>query len=197
MRRPRRTPRAWNKFGHFLPYHRGNDLVALDLCEQAGLKRIDIDVLMSKNRVLMATHWDLPLQHGFRDPLHLTRKNRRVSSMSYRHLSRLRAGKYRMRTLAAILTEAGRRGITVELDIKHDPRFNLADMRRLERLADRCGCAVVVKTTTDLPGAAARLRAARDAGLTTIVLPRGDLRLSKRVWWPAADYVRGPVRWVA
>lgn len=198
MNRPKRTPRRWNKFGHFMPYHRGNDITALDLCVALGLKRIDFDMLMSKDDVFMGTHWDLPLQHGFHDPLGRTRPTRRVKSMTYDHLARLRADGYRMWSMWVLLREAARRRITVEVDAKHDDRFqDVAVMRRLKAVADRFGCDIVVKTTSDLPGASRVLRAAKAAGIPTIVLPRGDLRLSKAEWWPVADYVRGPVRWVA
>lgn len=198
-RQPRRTPSEWNRFAHYLPYHEGNSLRAIDRAADEDFKRIDLDCHVSKDGVDVITHWDRPLRHKFIDPLRRTLLDRKVSSMSYLHLHRLRAGEdgYVIQSAAKAFRRAAKRGITVELEVKADRRFeSISHMRRLKALADEAGCDVVVKTLSNIPGAAARLRAAKLAGFTTIILPRGTRRLRKDQYWGVADYVRGRVWWV-
>lgn len=200
MKKPRRMPKAWHKFYHPLPYYIGNSLRGLRQGHKKGYKRHDIDGLMSKDYVWVAAHWDLPLWHGFFDPLKRTAPSRRIRSMSWEHLKRLRPKRnrdIRINMMWEILKEAKALGTAIEFDVKHDDRLNEVEpWRELKDMVDYFDVEFLVKTTSNLPRAHRRLRAAKEAGFTTAVLPRGKRVLRRSVWWPVADYVRGPVKWV-
>lgn len=196
MPQPKRMPKSWHTFAHYTPYHVNNSYRGIDKAHDAGYTRMDIDALMTLDGVMVAAHWDRPLAHGFRDPLGKTARDRLIRTMSFAHVKRLRAGEgYRINGLANMIRYAHDRGITVEVDAKADKRFE--ESARWEKLRDAIGgtAGVLVKTTSDLPGAHRRLAAAKAAGFTTAILPRGTRRLRRSEYWRSADYVRGPVFW--
>lgn len=197
--RPSRMPPSWHKFEHY-PAPFCDSLAGLRLAKQEGYERADVNMLMTKDFVLVAAHWDRPLMHGWYDPLNKTGRFRTVSSMTLAHLQRLKHKKYpnmRIKTMWAMLDEASKLDLTLEIDVKKDKRFtSKTRWVRFAEVVKKFNVDVMIKIESTIPHAAEILGAAHDSDFTTAVLPRGTKRLKKAQWWPVADYVRGPVKWV-
>jgi hypothetical protein len=94
------------------------------------------------------------------------------------------------------LKAAARKGYkAVDLDqqaSKGGPKLTEpAVWKPVRKLAKELGVEVQVKSLTSIPGTKKRLKAAKTAGLTTIVLPRGVARLTaKSTYAGVADYYR-------
>lgn len=199
MSKPAKSPRAipgmWARFAHFTPYRKSNSIRGLDEAKRLGYKAIDLDLQATRDGVPIVTHWSTIDKDGFSAPG--IPRGARFSDLTWAQVSRLRSRDgYRVHTARAMIRMAHRRGLRVELEAKQSAAFeHVATWLPLARTVRRTGADVQVKTLSTLGKPAHRLRAAHEAGFTTILLPRGTLR-ARREWWPFIDYVRGPVFWV-
>lgn len=192
---PRAVPGKWAKFAHLSPYAKNNSVMGLLAAKKLRYTAIDLDFQVTKDGVLINTHWGDTRE--FKGP------RRKFADMTWREVSKLRAkkGGYRIRTAAAMLALAKKHGFTrVEFEAKGSHGFEgPAGVRRFKRVkarAESLGIDVEVKTLSNIGRSVKRLAAAHEAGLTTIVLPRGARRLKKADYWPVTDFARGPVKWV-
>lgn len=197
--RPKQTPARWRKFAHLSPYYRNNSLRGIHEAKKLGYSAIDLDWNVTKDGEPVCTHWDRPLKHGFIDPQKRIPSSRKVSEMTLAEVMRLRSkkGSYRIKPVDPIFKHAAKYGLRVEFEAKTGIGFyHVSTFAKVKKAADKHGVHVQVKTLSTLRGAPRRLRAAKEAGLTTIILPRGSRRLKKKDYWGVADYVRGKVFWV-
>jgi Glycerophosphoryl diester phosphodiesterase family len=193
------APRTWGGFTHLTPYRRNNSLTGLRHAAR-NTKAIDLDVQVTKDGVIVCTHWSRPmLRDGFRDPLGRLRRTRSIESMTWKQVKRLRSKDgHRIRTLHWMLNRAQVLSLKrVEIEAKDSRALGQPDT--WAPVAQRGGgLTLVVKTISNLPNrsrAGRRMWAAHSMGLTTMLLPRGVRRMSRK-WEPYIDYVRGSVRWV-
>ena len=121
---------------------------------------------------------------------------RPISLQPWDFVKQLRdSGGRRINSAQVMLAAAKRLGFKrVEIEPKDIP--TVEQFARLKKHADRYGIEVVVKRLTDIPGAAQCLANAHEAGLTTMLLPRGSRRFSLAKYGPVTDYVRGKVTWL-
>lgn len=110
---------------HRTPYHVENSIRGIRKAKRAGYAGIDLDLQITKDGVIVNTHWPRPMMRdGFRDPKRKLRRWRTVGSMTWAEVSRLRApGGYRINTLDRALAECARVGITAVVEPKGDKRF--------------------------------------------------------------------------
>lgn len=86
---------------------------------------IDIDILITKDNVVVACHWDRPMvRDQFHDPAHRIQVHDMVRELTWEQISTLRApGGYRIQRIETILRECARDKIIAYLEPKDDKRF--------------------------------------------------------------------------
>ncbi len=195
VKAPRRAPHR--RFLHLADYALNDSTAGVLLAKQLRYRWIDLNFQVTRDGVIVCTHWSQPLRHGWRDPLGKLDRNTRVWQMTWAEVRRLRhrSGR-RIYTGLGILRYAARHGVGVEFEVKPSPGFKVpSTWAMIRRVADETDLDIEVKAIHNLGDAGLYLKRAHEAGFTTIVLPRGTRRIST-TWWPFLDYVRGPVRWV-
>lgn len=181
-------PRA---IGHLTTpgYRAGNSPVGNAYAARHGMHWVDNDWQPGAN-----THWPRPNYEGF-----LPKSDtRRWLDLTPAEIAALRSPDgYRVRTMEQAFRDAKTYGQNVEAEAKFNCtaaqcRELAADARKV--FGDAWKKRVWVKTLTDLPGgyeaALARLKAAKAAGFTTLLLLRGADR-ARRQFPSYVDYVRG------
>lgn len=177
-----RIKRVWPRIRRILhvrkgePYHRENSIRGVRRAKRRGYDAIDIDLQMTRDGVIVATHWGQPLlRDGFRDPQGKITKRARVRNLTWAEVQRLEApGGYRIQRLETILRECARKGIIAVLEPKADTRFEKpAVWQHVAAMADDLGAHIAGYTIRTLPmaGAGARRAAAmRAAGIDAHVI---------------------------
>lgn len=143
--------------------HVENSLRGIRLAARGGYDAIDIDLQMTDDGVIVATHWGRPLAHdGFHDPEGKIPRYRPVRRMTWAQVSRLVSGGYRIRRIERILRSCADRGVVAVLEPKGDPRFTHDwPWQHIAAVADDCGATVSVRALHENADA---LPAARRAG---------------------------------
>lgn len=153
---------SWPRMKHEENSNRGDRAA-----KRRGYRAIDLDLLITSDNRIVNTHWDRPLlRDGFRDPRKQISRNARVRDLTWKQVSRLRAGRfprrYHIRSLEAALAHCGHLGLTALVEPKDDPRFAEDWVwQHIAAVADDVGCIVSVRA---LSQNAAALAPARRAG---------------------------------
>lgn len=175
------------------PYHEANSGRGVRAARRGRYRWIDLDAQVTKDGVLVITHWHKPLAlDGFADPLGLIPRDALISRLTWAEVSRLRTRKgHRIWRADVLVPYAVRLGLRVELELK--TRVPAATLRDLRATLDRPE-RVQVKALAPFPRAYSWLREAHEAGFVTMILGR-DCKVPAyaRAW---INYRRGPVRWV-
>lgn len=140
MTRPRRGAIAHPVKGE--PYHRVNSLRGIRRAARQGYKRIDLDLSITKDGVVVVNHWPrLMVRDGFRDPLHQLNPRTPIRRMLWANVKRLRTlGGYRVVTLLRALKECAAYDIEPVLEPKGDPRFETVRIwQQIHVTADQSG----------------------------------------------------------
>ncbi len=205
---PTRPPerRTYHRVGS-QPYRFENSFRGLAYAVDHGYDWIDLDSNYCwddarQRRVPLATHWPRIDKEGFdpADDLPAATTWADLTLGEVRRLVTADTPPYRVRTMEEMVRRAAALGLSgVEWEVKPGPAFERPEIYRdVLRAARRAGVAIDVKTVHGLGGTAAsfaRLRAAKRAGATTMLVNTGDrpVRLTpdqERY----VDYVRGPWR---
>lgn len=147
--------------------HVENSVRGIRYADAHGFKAIDIDMQITKDRVIVGTHWARPMRRdGFRDPKRLIRPGTPIRRLTWTQASRLVAGhrprRYRIQRIEKLLGVCARHGVVALLEPKGDARFVLDwPWQHIAAVADDLGCTVSVRA---LPENADALPAARRAG---------------------------------
>jgi hypothetical protein len=143
--------------------HVENSLRGIRRAARRGYDAIDIDMQITKDGVVVATHWGRPMvRDGFHDPAGDIPRYRPVKRLTWAQVSRLVAGKYHIRRIERVLRACARRGVVAVLEPKGDPRFTHDTVwRYIAAVADDLGATVSVRA---LPENAAALAPAKRAG---------------------------------
>jgi glycerophosphoryl diester phosphodiesterase len=150
--------------------HVENSLRGIRRAARRGFTAIDLDLQITRDGVIVVTHWDRPLlRDAFFDPLKRLDKHARVSELTWRQVRRLRTlGGYRIVTLERALRECRKRRIEALIEPKGDPRWLDLDIwHSVAALARVSGARVEVRTLRDLGGRGAgfkRAQLAREVG---------------------------------
>lgn len=128
-------------------YHRTNSLRGIRHAKSAGFKRIDLDVMTTKDDVLVVNHsFGAMSKEGFRAA---GVPNLPIDKLTWAQVKRLRTGNgYRIQKLSTCLDECARLGLWAALDLKGDRREGFRITRavgRITRLANRSGAKVYLK----------------------------------------------------
>lgn len=109
---------------------------------------IDIDMQITADRRIVATHWARPMvRDGFHDPEHKIRRYTPVQRMTFAQVRRLVAPKrYRIQPIERILRACARRGVVAVLEPKGDRRFTEAwPWEHIAAVAEDVGAVVSVR----------------------------------------------------
>lgn len=158
---------------HDQPYRYENSIRGVIAAARAGGGRrwdeIDLDVNMSKDGVIVNTHWTRPLLHdAFIDPQHHIDRHATVASLTWAELHRLHSPEgYRINTLETMLTICAEHHIGARIEPKADHRFEDARVwATVKADADAKRCRVRGYSIRNLggPGAGVRRVRAMNAG---------------------------------
>lgn len=210
---PQKHPRVF----HEKPYWRGDSLRAIKRAKRRGYRYIDQNVNLTagdpdaeardERPVAVVKHWPEPRKDGFtrivpergrrREP-HRMPRDQSIARLPWSVVSRLRrrvgsARYYRARTHMVVCADTG---IILCAEVKGDRRFGHRQvMRDLRDDAKIAGGVVYVMTLQNLGDPLARLKAAKQEGFQTALLPRGPKPPDWETQWaPYIDAVWG--RWV-
>ncbi|MBO9523905.1 MAG: hypothetical protein J7518_20415 [Nocardioidaceae bacterium] len=153
---------------HGTPYHQENSLRGIRKAAAEGYTSIDLDMQMTKDGVIVGTHWGQPmLRDGFRDPLLPLARKARVADMKWRRVRRLRTkdGGYRIQRLETLLAECARLDIEAVLEPKSDPRFRTVATWQRIRVMQRVAKARIAAYALPELGGAESMKAAKEAGV--------------------------------
>jgi hypothetical protein len=206
---------------HQKPYWRGDSLAAIRRAKRKGYRYIDQNINLTKgdadaatraNRpVAVVKHWPLIRKDGFSHRVtgtgkkgkeararHKLGRNARISDLSWSEVSKLRRarGSAKYRTAKVHMQMCADTHIILCAEVKGDPRFgHLKVMQDLRADATATGATVYVMTLQNLGNPLARLKAAKEAGFQTALLPRGKRPANwARDWAPYVDAVWGKWR---
>lgn len=144
-----RVPKGVNKSGSEIPggpslydegrgmFHKGapnapdtyafeNTPAGIKFAAENGYASIDLDMQITKDGKLVATHWAEPMEKdGFFDPLNKLDKDTKVSDMTFAEVSRLRNedGESQIYPMSRMIEELKKNGIAGDLEAKNDKRF--------------------------------------------------------------------------
>ena len=144
--------------------HIENSVRGVRHAARIGCDAIDIDMQITADGRIVATHWGRPMIHdGFHDQAGKIRRYTPVSRLSFAQVRRLIApGRYRIQPIERVLKACARRHVVALLEPKGDPRFaHLTPWEHLAAVADDLGCEVSVRA---LRQNAAALAPARTVG---------------------------------
>lgn len=149
------------------PYRFENSFRGILHAVRHGYRRIDLDVQMTKDGVLVNTHWARPmLKDTFFDPKHrLKNKHLTVNQMTWEQVQRLQSkGGYKIRTLNAALKYCAEHGLGATIEPKTDAPLNRFEKKEtwvpVKAFADSVGC--------DLRGYSIRNYGGKNAGVRRV-----------------------------
>lgn len=152
------------KWPHFK--HEENSLRGIRKARRGGFDAIDIDILITKDNVIVGCHWAKPLQRdGFHDPKHKIRRDARVRALTWEQLRRLTTvDGFHVQRLDVLLPACARNHEIAYLEPKADRRFE-ADWpwQHIRGIAAACGAKVLVRTLRNMPTPGAGVRRAEAA----------------------------------
>ena len=197
--------RIWHKPSN-RPYAYGNSLHGIHAAKQARAWGIDMDAHVTKDGIIVVTHWPrLMLRDAYRPAASRLGRLRRVQSMTLEQVHQLRSPWGRPLTAVEALNQTHKRGLRLCLEVKEDRAFETATTyASLARRCERLGISpalVYVMTLSNLGSGDAplrRLRAAKAAGFSTVLLAHSQVPSYWTLGASPIDYVRGPrARWKA
>lgn len=154
-----------------VPYRFGNSPAGIKRAAVRGFAQVDIDLQMTKDGVIVGTHWHAPMRFdGFYDPAGKLSRNRTVASMTWAQVSRLRSHDgHRIRKLAALMPHLAKWKLIGSLEVKQDIRFAKPRvMRTIKAMADEHRVNAYIKQIPSLSRKHKQtLAAARKAGFWT------------------------------
>lgn len=147
-------------------YHLENSIRGIRKAARLGYGAIDLDLNMTKDGVIVCTHWNRALlKDGFVDPLKRIQVNALISELTWAQVKRLRAPEgYRIQRLETMLRECKKNRIIAYLEPKGDKRFELdITWVYIKAAAKRAKCKIRVRSIRHLGGRNAGVRRVRAA----------------------------------
>lgn len=191
-----------------MPYHVGDSLASVARAAREKRRGIDVNMHSTADLVAVAKHWNEP-NHPGDDFTHLwtgpewgegqlvpdPHPSRPVSQRPWQEVKRLtdKSGKQRINKIADHMAEGVKRGVLVMPEAKGGALMERPEFwERLGAEADAVGHPRVMMTLPDIGSPVKRLRAAKGAGFSTAVLPRGKRPsdFAER-WEPVTDALWG------
>jgi len=133
-----------------------------------GYSSIDLDMQITKDGVLVNTHWSQPMsKDGFYDPLGKLDPKTKVSEMTFAEVSRLRNkdGQSRIHTMESQIALLKKYGIAGDLEAKNDKRFATDKvMGQIASMVRKAGIKANLKSIDRGPGSIRILEKAQEHG---------------------------------
>ena len=133
-----------------------------------GYSSIDLDMQITKDGVLVNTHWSQPMaKDGFYDPLGKLDPKTKVSEMTFAEVSRLRNrdGQSRIHTMESQIALLKKYGIAGDLEAKNDKRFATDKvMGQISSMVRKSGIKANLKSIDRGPGSRKILKKAQEYG---------------------------------
>lgn len=202
IRRPKMQLPSWGGFVHLLARYYMDYWAALDSAARRKRNRaIDIDVQISKDGVLWALHWHTLGLNKLHDPWKKHGPDTLIKNLTDSEIRRMRGPKGQQpHRVESLLMRAEKYRVRVELELKVPWPEHIAKafmQKSYVKYLDSHGL-LQFKTLAAMKNAHLRLAPIHAAGGTTI-LSFTDYKgpgLSRKVYWPITDYVRGKPQWV-
>lgn len=150
--------------------HEENSMRGIRQAARLGYGWIDLDLQMTKDNVIVVTHWARPMKRDrFRDPRRLIEPGTTVAHLTWEQVRRLRTTDgYRIPRIETALRACHRYGIGAYLEPKGDRRFHATlPWQHIAQVADDFGTHVRVYA---LPQNREALAPARAVGFETKVI---------------------------
>ena len=168
------------------PYALENSLEGIDYAASHGYKAIDIDVMVTKDGVLVGSHAWEPLQSGvtggFKDPLGKLKKDTRLSAMTLDEVRRLRhEDGYRISTLEELIVHAKSRGINLIIEMKVPSKIE-KQLPQVAAILNKNGVKAGVTSRKDKAGYVHALAVARSLGFNTRMASSPGASAKDRTW---------------
>lgn len=150
--------------------HVENSIRGIRKAARLGYDAIDLDLLITKDGVIVVCHWQRPLLYdNFEDRLHRIKVRARINRLTWKQVQRLRAEDgYRIVRVERALRECAQQKIIAYLEPKNDERFELDwPWQQIRAIAKEHGTKVRVRSIRNFPTKGAgtrRVRAARRNG---------------------------------
>lgn len=127
-----------------------NTPAGIKFAAENGYASIDLDMLITKDGKLVATHYEDPMKKdGFYDPLGKLDKDTLVSEMTLAEITRLRNkdGQSRIYPMETMIEHLKKNNIAGDLEAKDDPRFaSDAVMGQIADMVSEAGISANLKT---------------------------------------------------
>lgn len=142
--------------------HVENSIQGIRKAARLGYDAIDLDLLITKDGVVVVCHWMQPLKRdGFKDPWRRIQVHALVKELTWEQIKRLRAGngEYRIIRVERALRECYARKIIPYLEPKNDKRFEEDwPWQQIVAAARAIGVRVWVRAIRNFPTEGAGLR---------------------------------------
>lgn len=168
------------------PYALENSIQGIDYAKKEGYKGIDIDVMVSKDGVLVGSHAWEPLKSGitggFKDPLGKIKKDARLSELTLAELRRLRhEDGYRISTLEELIIHAKLKGINLIIEMKVPSKIE-RQLPQIAALLNKHNVKAGITSRKDKPGYVHALAVARSLGFHTRMASSPGASAKDRTW---------------
>ncbi len=168
------------------PYAFENSFEGIDYAAKHGYKAIDIDVMVTKDGVLVGSHAWKPLESGimggFKDPLGKLKKDTRLSEMTLAEVSRLRhEDGYKISTLEDLIIHAKTKGINLILEMKV-PKEIEKQLPHVAAILNEYDVKAGITSRKDKPGYVHALAVARSLGFNTRMASSPGATAKDRTW---------------
>lgn len=168
------------------PYAFENSLQGIDYAADHGYKGIDIDVMVTKDGVLVGTHAWEPLASGvmggFKDPEGKLKKDTRLSEMTLAEVRRLRhEDGYRISTLEELIVHAKSRGINLILEMKVPSKIE-KQLPQIAAMLNENNVKAGITSRKDKAGYVHALAVARSLGFNTRMASSPGATDKDRTW---------------
>ena len=122
--------------------HEENSPRGIREAARKGYARIDLDLSITKDGVVVGCHWPRPMiRDGFRDPKKQLKRTRTVASMTWAEVSRLRTKDgYRIWRVEDLIAVCAEEGVEPLFEPKDDARFeDVAPWHPIKKACDAHG----------------------------------------------------------
>lgn len=168
------------------PYALENSLEGIEYAKRHGYKGIDIDVMVTKDGVLVGSHAWEPLKSGitggFKDPAGKIKKDTRLSEMTLAEVRRLRhEDGYRISTLEELIVKAKAENINLIIEMKVPAKIE-KQLPKVAALLNKHGVKAGITSRKDKANYAKVLKTASSLGFYTRMASSPGATAKDRTW---------------
>lgn len=169
------------------PYALENSFEGIDYAKKHGYKAIDIDIMVTKDNVLVGSHAWEPLKSGkmggFKDTAgKITDKKRRISEMTLAEVRRLKhKDGYRISTLEELIAHAAKKDMNLIIEMKVPKKIE-KQMPQIAAWLNKYNVKAGITSRKDKAGYVQALATARSLGFHTRMASSPGATAKDRTW---------------